>query len=383
VTLVTRPAAAEFDLAAFRSEMEKTASAVTSLFAKGTRTWAATRDEKPVAPAVTVDVLLAFQDPMKVRMEIESPLGGKTLLISDGEDVYTFRPDTNEFTQRKVDPADDPTAPQHLDLPTPEDNKKAMLGQMIPFAADPLTYLRSVELDVGDANRPCVVLEQKSDGPNGPFSVTYWVDEQTHVVWRQENRSHQKGPGGQDVDLLITTVYDEVDLNQTIDASLFEFNPMGNAKQVESLTRPNATSASPWLGKPAPDFTLTDLDGINWTLSSLKGRVVLVNFWATWCGPCKMELPYVEKLYEEFQGKGLVVLAISNENPEKIRRYMKAARYEFPALLDTQFEAWGAYRVTAIPSTLIVDRQGDVAEHFVGAQSEQTLRRSLARLGIE
>ena len=80
------------------------------------------------------------------------------------------------------------------------------------------------------------------------------------------------------------------------------------------------------------DFTLTDLDGKKWTLKELRGKVVVVNFWATWCPPCRKEMPDLEALYTILKEKGLVILAISDEVADKVKPFIEEKKYTFPVL---------------------------------------------------
>ena len=97
------------------------------------------------------------------------------------------------------------------------------------------------------------------------------------------------------------------------------------------------------------DFTLTDLEGKTWTLQGQHGKVVLVNFWATWCPPCRKEMPDLEELYQEFQGQGLVVLAISDEDKNKVRAFLAEHHATYPILLDPGRKVNEMFRVQGIP----------------------------------
>ena len=106
------------------------------------------------------------------------------------------------------------------------------------------------------------------------------------------------------------------------------------------------------------DFTLTDLHGKAWTLRELRGRVVLVNFWATWCPPCRKEMPDLEKLSQRFAKQGLVILAISDEGREKVEPFIANAKYSYPILLDPGRTVNERFRIQGIPKTLVYGRDG-------------------------
>ena len=112
--------------------------------------------------------------------------------------------------------------------------------------------------------------------------------------------------------------------------------------------------------KPAPDFTLETLDGKQAKLSDYKGKVVMVNFWASWCQPCREEMPYVEKAYETYKGQGLVVLGVNlKEKNVPIQGFADQFGLTFPILMDREGTvAVDQYKVKPIPTTFFIDKQG-------------------------
>lgn len=121
----------------------------------------------------------------------------------------------------------------------------------------------------------------------------------------------------------------------------------------------------------APDFTLKNLQGQDVSLKDFRGQVVFLNFWATWCGPCRIEKPTIEKLYQEFKDKGLVVLAISvdqGDSTQLVKSYMEEHNLSYQALLDPEQKIAKAYAVRGIPITYLIDPEGFIVGAAMGAR---------------
>lgn len=120
-------------------------------------------------------------------------------------------------------------------------------------------------------------------------------------------------------------------------------------------------------GFPAPDFTLPDLEGRLHSLSSLRGSVVFLNLWATWCPPCRTEMPSMEELHRRLKDKGLVVLAVSEDTDvAAVAAFARELGLSFPVLLDPDGRLPPRYGITGYPETFIIDREGNVLKHHVG-----------------
>lgn len=124
----------------------------------------------------------------------------------------------------------------------------------------------------------------------------------------------------------------------------------------------------PGEGKPAPDFTLKNLAGENVNLASLRGKVVLVNFWATWCPPCREEIPSMVKLNQAMAGKPFQMLAISIDEggKEEVEKFYKSAGASLPTLLDTEQQVGASYGITGVPETFVIDPKGVILKKVIG-----------------
>lgn len=130
------------------------------------------------------------------------------------------------------------------------------------------------------------------------------------------------------------------------------------------------------------DFTLTDMQGRIWNLKSLRGKVVLVNFWATWCPPCRREIPDLEELYGRFQGQGLIVLAISGEEASTIKDFLFRQKASYPMLLDPGQKVKELFRVRGIPKSFVFDRKGNLIGETIDRPAMSGWLELLERAGL-
>jgi peroxiredoxin len=142
-------------------------------------------------------------------------------------------------------------------------------------------------------------------------------------------------------------------------------------QQMEESSTPNSEEHGPVAaGQKAAPFKLMDLQGDSVSMADLHGKVVFLNIWATWCAPCREEMPSMEKLYERLQGdKGFVMLAISQDtgSREEVMAYVEKHGYHFDVLLDPKNAVAEAYNVSGVPETFIIDREGRIVAHHSGA----------------
>ncbi|MCL1813555.1 MAG: TlpA family protein disulfide reductase [Treponema sp.] len=116
------------------------------------------------------------------------------------------------------------------------------------------------------------------------------------------------------------------------------------------------------------DFTLPLLNGGNAVLSSYRGKVVILNFWATWCPPCRAEMPSMETLYQRLKSQGLEILAVDlREDKATVQQFIRNSRFTFPVLLDEDGKTGSKYGISAIPTSFIVDREGKIVSKIVGS----------------
>jgi thiol-disulfide isomerase/thioredoxin len=134
----------------------------------------------------------------------------------------------------------------------------------------------------------------------------------------------------------------------------------------------------PLSGHPAPDITVTTLDGAPLALTDLRGKAVVLNFWATWCPPCQAEMPELQAAHQAYAPGGLVVLAVNQgEDAATVSAFLQERGLDFPVALDTQSEASMSYLVNSLPTTFFIDRNGVIRESIVGQMNAATLKQRL------
>lgn len=145
-----------------------------------------------------------------------------------------------------------------------------------------------------------------------------------------------------------------------------------------------ATVPAPRENHPAPDFTLSDLAGNPVRLSDLRGQVVLVNVWATWCPPCRAEMPILQAAYEQYRERGFIVLAINlREDARTVTQYMEQGGLAFPALLDSDGSVSDAYQARVLPSSFFIDKGGVVRAVYRGPLSRGIIGGTVEQLLAE
>ena len=162
-----------------------------------------------------------------------------------------------------------------------------------------------------------------------------------------------------------------------VDAAVSDSNDDGQFQAA--MTRLEADDRK----REHPEFTLKDLSGKSWTFSELRGKVVLVNFWATWCPPCRKEMPDLETLYARFGSKGFVVLGISDEEAAKVKPFIHERKVSFPVLLDPGRKVNEMFVVEGIPKSFVYDREGKLVAQSIDMRTQKQFLEMLGKAGLE
>ena len=166
-------------------------------------------------------------------------------------------------------------------------------------------------------------------------------------------------------------------------ASLVRYEHMqaasDNPQFAEAMAKLEADDAK----RQSVDFTLADLQGKPWHLQDLRGKVVLVNFWATWCPPCRKEMPDLDALYSKYKDQGFVVLAISDEETAKVAPYITEHKISYPVLLDPGRKVNDAFIVEGIPKSFVYDRGGKMVAQSIDMRTRNQFVEMLAQAGLQ
>jgi len=165
--------------------------------------------------------------------------------------------------------------------------------------------------------------------------------------------------------------------------SLFELP--ANLHEVKEFTRWTPERIRNELAaKPAPELNVVDIDGHTVSLSSFKGKTVLLDFWTTWCPPCRADAPALDKLYKKYSAQDLMIVGISvNEDRSVVEKFLKDHPHSFPVVLTTENEMPRAYQIGAFPTYIVIDRNGAIASAVDGDQGFSDLRKLLKKAGLE
>lgn len=131
------------------------------------------------------------------------------------------------------------------------------------------------------------------------------------------------------------------------------------------------------------DFTLSDIEGESWHLQDLHDKVVLVNFWATWCPPCRKEMPDLQALFDKYKGKGLIILAISDEEEAKVKPFIQAQGITYPVMLDPGDKVHQLFQVEGIPKSFVYDRDGKLVAQSIDMRTRGQFEAMLAAAGLK
>ncbi|HEV8606619.1 MAG TPA: TlpA disulfide reductase family protein [Tepidisphaeraceae bacterium] len=318
----------------------------------------------------------SFLAPNRFRHQVKD----HPLLGSTGSKWYGYSPLNNLYTQ-----SDAPGAKAFV-RELPEEQVRILSFEdpslILALSKDPSTDLKEVASEIVkvadeniDGKAHTTLSLTLNAGNKGPMVLSF--DPQTNLLRRATlnmEDTFEKAGRPDITNALFRVDYTTIKADGALKPEQFAWAPPSGSKDMatakaEALAAADedAGPAAALAGKPAGDFTLDDMQGKAVTLSELKGSVVVLDFWATWCGPCVASLPHLNKIYKEFEKDGLKVYALNQrEAKEKVADFITNKTLTIPVLLDKDGNVAKQYLVTGIPQTVVIGKDGVVKKVIVG-----------------
>ena len=325
-------------------------------------------------------VLTAKHQDGRTRVEFDNGREGGAA-VYDGRDSWVYLPRAKRFAKLKAATEVQAGGFNFGAIRTRFINRYQAVDERIIEAR--ITGSEAIRLQ--DREASCQKVEISYNPPpglrEGEIDRIYWIETSTALIVRERSiasmiapNSTQKVTVTQDLEFQAATTEDD------LDSGLFQFVPPPGAQRVESFVD-DAPAGEP-VDMEAPDLTLESFAGVEVQLTKLRGKVVLLDFWATWCGPCRYDMPHVQRLHEEFSDDGLVVYGVNAEQVAVAKSYLDENSYSFGQLKDARMRAARLFHVRAIPTFVVIDRQGRISSYFQGTRPYEVLRQAVEKAGI-
>jgi thiol-disulfide isomerase/thioredoxin/outer membrane lipoprotein-sorting protein len=319
---------------------------------------------------------------------------GSAIKIADGKTVWTYRADEHRYTA-KAHPIETSGQPTVIGMSEGAMMRAKNLRMSLGALAKPLKSadrLPDATLIANGLEITCRVVriqnsDQKRASPNYVFDKTIWIDKTHETIMKTIEHAHnylQSGAARIPIEEEITTIFTTTELDGSVRDSLFTFIPPSDAKLVQDFPDPRKDFGGPNMtGDQVPFLKLKSADGKLIALDSFRGKPVLLDFWATWCGPCVAALPQLAQIYQEAKDKGLVLLAVDqDEEANTAAEFLVKKGYTWRDFHDGNGEIEELVGSSGIPRTILVDAQGKVVYDASG-MDEDELRTEIAKLGPE
>jgi thiol-disulfide isomerase/thioredoxin len=326
---------------------------------------------------------VSVRRPDRMRVDSKSQAGGVTI-VSDGEHTWILLTPLNEFIKRDAAAAPEEAA-----------GKNGLLPRNLP---DVSKFVKTVQLHgeeilkVGPDHIACWVIETVYDIidlPDQGLSIhdavqSTWISKGHHLNLQTMFHAKLSLPSvAVPVEMTQSTRTTSLRFNIDLPDSLFAFTPPDGATQTDDWTLPGVDKPDV-IGQRVPDLKAQSIHGDQIDLHALRGKVVLLDFWTTWCVPCKREVPVLEKLHTEFHDSGLELVSINvDEEQAAVRDFVQSVGVPYPVVpLGSSNDLVSMLSVNAFPTVVLIDREGKIVSYEVGARGEAALRSDLAKLGV-
>ena len=329
-------------------------------------------------------IIIAKARPDKRRLELKDPFEGAAF-VSDGTTAWSYMAMGHQFSKS---PAASAQKPQIPSLPKDYVERYANLAKEIHEAR----HVGNESLMFEGRQVDCAVLEfaeqpdeRKLTKNPEPIKHTIWVDKSRYWVLQESWKEPPFDFMGIKMSSSMKVVFKTIRVNGPVPDAVFTFVPPKNAIEVAEVTPPGGKSKN-ILGKDVPELTLTAVDGTQVSMKALRGKTVLMYFWATWCVPCREASPIVKKEADRWKDKGLTVLAIDYGEEKKIvDGYLTKNHAPGTILLDENRAMASGCGVQSIPGLLVVSKEGKIVyqESGYSDNTESSLNAALKKQGFE
>jgi cytochrome c biogenesis protein CcmG/thiol:disulfide interchange protein DsbE len=289
----------------------------------------------------------------RYRIEFKNGFGWN-IRQSDGQTEWDWYPWRKEYVEHLVDRSTDPEGQSPA-----ESGFVSFLRQIDKkLASGRVQEPQTIDIGYGPVN--CMVIvgppSPRRPEPTLQEQTTYWIDKERRILVQEQYVIRSKVPEHKFESRRTTTYVTE--LNAAFPDSLFRFVPPNDAKQV---TKVDYGGPVELVGKAAPPLKLKSLDGKDFDLGSLRGQPVLVDFWATWCMPCRESMPHLANLYDEFKGKGLALVSVSeDDDAADAARFIAKYKYSWLQIADPNKETEADWGDSGIPRLVLIGKDGKV-----------------------
>ena len=336
-------------------------------------------------------VKLAVAPGGKSFLQVEPHDKDAYVLVSDGQKSWAYVPRLKQYTETDgaavTTDGDEDAEPGEGGSDDERDRAETFshmivpaLGRMVQTAEGiGRSGVAEVRYEGRKYSWPVVqVLSKKA--ADGQHLIEFAVDPETlrigRLIWANVSYRNEERTV-----IRMTMDFSSFKAGEALPESTFVFEAPKKAKLVDAVPIPGQTGSF-LLNRPAPDFEVKTLDGQRVRLADFRDRPVLLNFWASWCGPCRRELPSIVKLHDEMKSRGLVVLGVNDEGRDIAQEYAEKAGLNFQTLDDSRLKLHRLYRVRSIPTIFLIDREGQIVRFLKGARDEAALRAALRSVGL-
>ena len=360
---------------------------------------------------MTFSFVFALERPNRLRIENRNaPMGKGVALFSDGKNLVGYNEMWKQYTQKTAPEVLSTAVLQGQTAGAAEDALVPKMLKMLLSDAPLKEIMEGVEKveEVGHEQLdgiPVTVVEltQRAGSlpgstgmpkPDALIGLRLWIGSRDFLIRQMayevdlgkmadEKMPQQQREMMQGIKIGYRFKHTAIETNPVFSDKDFAFTPPEGAKLVEEFISPEvAEKMSGLLGKPAPDFVLQDLEGREVKLADFAGKVVILNFWATWCPHCIKEIPDFIQLYEAYKDKGLVIIGISQDQGgvELVKKFAAAHKVSYPLVMGDPPVSAAYGGISSIPTTFIIDRQGKLVDGVVGSREKAYFEKKIGSL---